>query len=919
MDASFPDVARLPVAVSDRLIPGAGAVSAHSRWEAVAAARPLGPAEVRVLGTPDPEDADIGGPGGGRRDCQAFLDGEWRRRALPEGSTEEPVAPDLDDRDWDRVMVPDGFGAEPSLSAQHGPVWYRKRLARPEWSEAGDHLGLGFDRVDYLCDVWLDGVHLGHHEGFFAPFYFDVTGLVRAGSVLVVRVEDPFEDLPDDGSIFSHAKRRAIKGTLNYHDSRPGGLPGRTFSAGWTGRLAQSLTTGGLTGSVHLDGCGPLRCDGVFVTPLDPFSGTVHAAVVLSNLTAATVDAEVFLGLEAPGVGTDDVSAASVLRVSVPPGPSRIDVEIVVPDPEPWWPVSHLDLGGPVLYGLDVDVVVDGRVSDFEDVLFGLRTARVAGDAPHQALEVNSRPVFVQAANYIPRQHTAGIDAEPYRTDFQLAAAGHLNSVGVHAHLQPPVCYDAADEEGILVFQDFPLQWRYDSGTATNPGFVEIACHQIAEMAYTYWNHPSIVYWACHNEPTAMFFPGKPADPARDIDNQVLDEALEAALDAIEDGMWRDPDISAARIPGAGSAGAGSTGGPANTARRHVHRASGVGDDIHLYDGSLAGGDVYGVADKSSWFVSEFGFWTVGERADHWGDQGWPPDPLAMQEWASRLSFSGATYAYAGLPERYPSLDAWQFATGAYGGFLAKYQTEWIRSHRGAPFMAWRWHFFCDWWGWAGGGLFDVDREPKATFHALAAAARPTIAVADIGRTIAAPGTKLSIPVTVVHEQRFRFDARVRWRIVEDAGSLVVAPDLAALDLYAAAPPTPGVVVAMPLPGLHVDGGAAGTDDLEDADVDEDDRDEVVLAEGLLSGTVEGESTATIGMIRFTLPAGPFASTTLRLTWQVPGEASEHNVFHVLTAPQGWDPGPGAFLVTPTGITRLGLDPDTEEAPHGTS
>jgi hypothetical protein len=58
------------------------------------------------------------------------------------------------------------------------------------------------------------------HEGYFAPFAFDVTGLLNAKhNLLVVRVDSPNE-MPD--KTWSLHKR-LIKGVLNHHDTRPAG------------------------------------------------------------------------------------------------------------------------------------------------------------------------------------------------------------------------------------------------------------------------------------------------------------------------------------------------------------------------------------------------------------------------------------------------------------------------------------------------------------------------------------------------------------------------------------------------------------------------------------------------------------------------------------------------------------------------
>lgn len=493
---------------------------------------------------------------------------------------------------------------------------------------------------------------------------------------------------------------------------------------------------------------------------------------------------------------------------------------------------------------------MDGAVSDRQAARFGIRTARVEGDPKRMVL--NGRPIFVQAANYIPRQHFAGAGAEFYRRDARLAAAAHLNSFGVHGHLQPPACYQAADEEGILIFQDFALQWHYDSGARTNPGFIDNASRQIAEMAYTYWNHPSIVYWACHNEPAAMFIPDRPSDPARDPDNQVLDAALEERMRQVEP-------------------------------IRHIHRASCIGDDLHLYDGSLAGGSVYGVRKRRSWFVAEYGFWTLGPQSDRWNDQGWLPDEFQMKQWLSRLSFGPSTMSFAGLPDRYPSREAWQRATEAYGAFLAKYQTEWMRLNRGAPFNAIRWHFFVDWWGWAEGGLLDVDRKPKATYHALAAASRPLLVATSLENTICTPGRTVEFEICAINERRARAELELNWRWRRAPRSLVIGVDREVNQRYPHWPaPAEGAMVALPW-------GDPGE----------------VLCAGRIAASVASESVALIGTLALEVPEEELVGATLELLWG----AQESNWFHVLAAREGWFCGPGAFVISAGRVYRLETEP----------
>ncbi len=624
---------------------------------------------------------------------------------------------------------------------------------------------LGFSSVDYFADVWLNGELLGHHEGYFAPFGFDVTDRLEKSNEVLVRVQDPLEQLDPEAYFFAD-KKRIIKGTLKYHDSRPGGLPGRMAHplpgtdspAVWAPEWGQSMTTAGIVGPVTLTRTGDVTISNLFFTPLDHETGAVQIAVVLTNHDDVTHATTVHLVVEEDHVAFD---------VALPPGIGRVDVVTELPDIERWEPVHSAD-GSPDLHELIATAVIDGHVSDRRSITFGLRTTRVVTDDNGHAhhLEVNGRPVFVKAVNYIPWQHFAESGRAFYNRDMRLIAEAHGNSIGIHAHVQSRFAYQAADAAGLLTFQDFPLQWFYDSGTETNPGFVDEAQHQIADMAYLLHCHPSIVYYACHNEPLRMFQSTSADDdtPERDVGERHLDAALFATLTSIEDS-------------------------------RHVHEASGIGDDVHSYSGSLNGGNLYGVSELPAWFVSEYGFWTAGPQVEKFGDTGWPPTPDQMREWVSRLSFIGSTTGFAGMPHRYDSLREWADATEAYGAALAKHQTEWFRIHRGAPFMGYRWHFWSDWWGYAGGGLVDVEREPKRTYTAFRDASRPVLVTARTEHSVYDPG-EVRLPVFVINDTDSTWCGSVQWDL-HDATSNVITPDPDGFRIGLAAPGD-GALVAVP-------------------------------------------------------------------------------------------------------------------------
>ncbi len=280
---------------------------------------------------------------------------------------------------------------------------------------------------------------------------------------------------------------------MNYHDSRPGGM--MDAASKWTFEEGQSRPTGGIVGPVSLDATGPVRLDGVFVTPLD-LEGRVHLALLALNRATDRLRATVVLELVAP----DSKREIDAVELELTPGYNRIDLEAGILDPQLWYDAALFERGGPVLYTLRAVALVDGVTSSARRTRFGLRTAKMISH-PRWHYELNGEAVFLRAANAIPTQHWANVGRDFYERDFSLLRKAHLHSVGLHAHVQSPACYDAADRMGISIFQDFPLQWAYASGTREDPAFIPKATAMAAEMAYLLWNHPSVVYYAAHNEP----------------------------------------------------------------------------------------------------------------------------------------------------------------------------------------------------------------------------------------------------------------------------------------------------------------------------------------------------------------------------------------------------------------------------------
>ena len=121
----------------------------------------------------------------------------WRFRF--EGDASGVTDPAYDDRAWTAVSLPHtwnrvgeyGFSPSPAMNNAHGVGWYRLHLPLSA-SATGRHQFLQFDAVGNIADVWVNGAHVGRHEGAFSRFRFDVTAALKPGAdnVIVVRADN---------------------------------------------------------------------------------------------------------------------------------------------------------------------------------------------------------------------------------------------------------------------------------------------------------------------------------------------------------------------------------------------------------------------------------------------------------------------------------------------------------------------------------------------------------------------------------------------------------------------------------------------------------------------------------------------------------------------------------------------------------
>ena len=94
----------------------------------------------------------------------------------------------------------------------------------------------------------------------------------------------------------------------------------------------------------------------------------------------------------------------------------------------------------------------------------------------------------MRGTNIIPEQLLSKLTNSKIKKLVAWIKEANINIVRIHAHVNRQELYSELDKAGILVWQDFALQWTYD----TSPEFKANAVSQIKDMVNQFYNHPSM-------------------------------------------------------------------------------------------------------------------------------------------------------------------------------------------------------------------------------------------------------------------------------------------------------------------------------------------------------------------------------------------------------------------------------------------
>jgi len=396
------------------------------------------------------------------------LNGEWLYITDPEIKYDyNQVKEILKEKNLPLMKIPSNWQVG-GLNNYSGAVWFIKKFETD--NESFNTSVIEFSGVDYFADVWLNDFYVGHHEGYFQRFYFDVSKyLNEKENLLIVKITSPKEDVENTWP----NRKKLIKGIFNHHDCRPGG---------WSKEYGQDRNTGGIWNDVYL-----IQTNSIYVSNIKVFPKIFYEEdFALVNFEIDYLNAnKLRQTLECLIKFSDKLIEKREIEI-IPSNSSKIFLTFNLKNPKLWFPY---ELGNPSLYTFEIQT----NAEKIFEKKFGLREIELVNDVFY----INRKRFFLKGTNIIPEQNLSTLNSERINFLINSLKEANVNIVRVHAHINRNELYDAFDEAGILVWQDFALQWTYDESEE----FISNAVRQIKDMVNQLHYHPSIVFWCCHNEP----------------------------------------------------------------------------------------------------------------------------------------------------------------------------------------------------------------------------------------------------------------------------------------------------------------------------------------------------------------------------------------------------------------------------------
>lgn len=383
-------------------------------------------------------------------------------------------------------LIPDPFlGTNETDVAWIGRRDWTYDTALAPYEGGHEHTDLVFDGLDTAAGITLAGRLLGSTRNMHRGYRFDVTGL--SGQL---RVE----------FASAYAEAAAVRDLVG---ERPNAYPEpahyiRKMACGFGWDWGPTLVTAGIWKPVRLEHWSTARIGRI--RPLVTVDGGTGRVELRLDVERTAAGAGRTLTARASAGGTHGGTRGGAYAEAEFDGDEAV-VVLEVDAPELWWPRGY---GRQPLYDVELTLYDGDRALDGWHRRIGFRTVGLDRSPDEHGtgftLVVNGVRVFARGVNWIPDDALiTRVTPERYRARLTQAAGAGIDLVRVWGGgiYESDAFYDACDELGLMVWQDFLFACAAYPEEQPLRGEVDA---EARENVVRLMPHPSLVLWNGNNE-----------------------------------------------------------------------------------------------------------------------------------------------------------------------------------------------------------------------------------------------------------------------------------------------------------------------------------------------------------------------------------------------------------------------------------
>lgn len=355
---------------------------------------------------------------------------------------------------WQSISLPHTWNATDTIDAAPGyrrsASWYKKTLNVDTQNKVTK---LYFEGANFETQVYLNGKLVGEHLGGYIGFDIDLTdGLIdKQNNEILVRVSNRFN---------------------------PNLIPSQK---------ADFFLFGGITRDVWLVQLPTTHIQQLLVKT--PKVSVKQASTQVETIVIADVAKELSVLVELLDATGKQVTQTA-MQFSAKVGENKVVIDLPeMQNPQLW------STDTPNLYQVKASVLVGNNTVHTELASIGYRWFEMK---PHQGFFLNGKPLLIRGTHR--HEEHAGVGAalsnEQHRIDMQMIKDMGANFVRLGHYPQDPEVYKAADELGLLIWDELPWCRGGKGGQEWEDNTERLWRAQVQQN----YNHPSIVFWSLGNE-----------------------------------------------------------------------------------------------------------------------------------------------------------------------------------------------------------------------------------------------------------------------------------------------------------------------------------------------------------------------------------------------------------------------------------